>query len=460
MMSSILDRYNFNQNHFGETLKNFFFILAAATFPQLTPGQSSFVFKNPGLEYYGAQNQEATFEIVSDLLLNTAKKKIEAADISKDIALINKYILGQMRRTPGNAAASYPKSTLEVLNVQEESENQQRVTFRISGKGVFKTEQKNYTFYVPIQPRKLFDQAKGKCTVESQVESSNFWYHWEPRLPNCPLLPGRDYNIVPAKIHYLPSTSLSFPEYESFQLEDNELRATYLFGMESYTDTNWDANTSGDWGAAWYRQTRDFLTQTLKFEKRTWSDSEIAATFGQAKTADGKNWPTVEDFTLRTKRGKIRFRLFLGVSGLGHESAAFHSILQDSLFNENVVLYSGHSGIGKNIDLNRIEKLRGQAFPLSRNYQIYFWGGCVPYSYYTDLFFARKQNLLDPQGTRKLDIIAYGNESVFTADDDQRFITALVNFMSTGQRTSYQQIIGNQDRFYLGVNGDEDNPTR
>lgn len=435
-------------------MKNLILIITTVLLSQMT------LAKNPGLEYYGAQNQEANFEIVSDLLVTTTKKKLIAADISKDVASAYKYILGQMRRATGNAAASYPKYSLEVLNVQPESDTQQRVTFKVAGKGVFRTDLKNYTFYVPTQPSKIFDQAKGKCMVETEVDSGNFWYHWDPRIEGCPLVAGIHYNLVTSNLQYSPSTTLSFPEYENFQLKDNELRVTYMFGMESYSDTNWDANTSADWGAMWYRQTRDYLTIVHHFQKRTWADSEIADLLGRSKPADGKNWPTIEDYTLTTERGKVRFRLFLGVSGLGYESSAFHSILHDSLFNENVVLYSGHSGIGKNIDLNRIEKLREQSFPLSRGYQIYFWGGCVPYSYYTDLYFSRKQNLIDPLGTKKLDIIAYGNESAFTADDDQRLMAALVNYMTTGQRTSYQQIIGNQDRFFLGVNGDEDNPTR
>ena len=236
-------------------MKKIILVLATLFVNQMTLAQSIPFWKNPGLEYYGAQNQEANFEIVSDILVTTSKKKITTADISKDIIQLNKYILGQMRRTPGNPAASYPKYSLEVLNVVPESDSVQRVTIKISGKGVFRSDLKNYTFYVPTQPTKLFDQSKGLCMFEVEVDSGNFWYHWEPRAVNCPLVAGIHYNVVTSNLQYLPSTTLSFPEYENFQLTDNELRATYMFGMESYTDTNWDANTSADWGAAWYRQT-------------------------------------------------------------------------------------------------------------------------------------------------------------------------------------------------------------
>ena len=410
-------------------------------------------------QYYGARNQEATYELIADILVITSKKEVSLKELNQEVAGLYKYVLGQMRRTPGNPAASYPKYSIELLQSAPEKEGVVRATIKMRAKGVFRKDLESYNFYVPIEQSKLWTQAKNLCAYDVGVDSGNFWYHWEPRKSDCPLIQGVHYNVVTAKLKYIPSTILTFPEYDNFARTDNTLKVTYMFGLESYTDNEWDANSSGDWGAIWYRQTRDYLVMNFDFKKRAWSDSEIADLIGYDKPADGKNWPTIEDYTLDTLKGQIRFRLFLGVTGLYNESTAFHKILQESLFNENVVFYSGHSGIGKNVDINKIEKLRGSRIPLSRNYQIYFWGGCVPYSYYTDMFFMRKQNLTDPQGTEKLDIIAYGNESVFTANDDQRLILALVNYMTDTKLTSYQEIIGDQDRYFFGVNGDEDNPT-
>lgn len=439
----------------------FFSLVADLTLAQsLNQISNSLKGLNPGLEYYGAQNQEASFDLMTDILITTSKKDVTVKDVQREMPGLNKFILGQMRRTPGNPAASYPKYSVEILQSAPEKEGVVRATIKIRGKGVFYKDQDSYNFYVPLEQTKLWTQAKNLCSPESGVDSGNFWYHWEPRQSGCPLIQGIHYNIVTAKLNYLPSTTLSFPDYEKFVINDNALKISYMFGMESYTDTNWDANTSGDWGAIWYRQTRDFLMKNLNFSKRTWSDEEIAVLVGYKKPSEGKNWPTIEDLTLETPKGQVRFRLFLGVSGIYNESKAFHEILADSLFNENVVFYSGHSGIGKNVDLDRIEKIRGGSVPLNRNYQIYFLGGCVPYSYYTDMFFSQKTNLMDPLGTEKLDIIAYGNESQFTANDDTRLMMALVKYMKTGKRTSYQEIIGDQDRFFLGVNGDEDNPNR
>lgn len=410
-------------------------------------------------DYYGAQNQEATYRLIFDLLIFTAKNEITLKDVEKEIGGVSKFILGQMRRTPENPAASYPKYTFDVLKTTQETDGVIRATIQLNGKGVFRKNLTSYSFYIPLAPSKLWTDSKGLCSPENGVDAGNFWYHWEPRLPNCPLVLGVHYSIVTTQLYYQPNSYLTFPDYKNFDLDQGTLKATYMFGLESYTDTDWDANTSPDWGALWYRQTRDFMMSEFGFKKRAWTDAEIAELIGYQKPVDGKNWPTIEDLTLDTRKGRIRFRLFLGVTGIHNESTAFHHILADSLFKENVVMYSGHSGIGKNVDLHRIEKLRGFSIPLSRSYQIYFWGGCVPYSYYTDLFFSRKQNLLDPQGTRNLDIIAYGNESVFTADDDTRLISALVKYMKGEKRTSYQEIIGDQDRYFLGVSGDEDNPT-
>ena len=108
--------------------------------------------------------------------------------------------------------------------------------------------------------------------------------------------------------------------------------------------------------------------------------------------------------------------------------------------------------------MSRIESLRGLKLPLAKDYQILFLGSCVPYAYYTDMFFQKKAHSNDPAGTKNLDILAYGNESVFANVDDIRLTEAILKYMEKDKRTSYQDIITNDALYFLSVNGDEDNP--
>jgi hypothetical protein len=161
---------------------------------------------------------------------------------------------------------------------------------------------------------------------------------------------------------------------------------------------------------------------------------------------------------LKGAHSNIRIRLVLSDTGYAHNSAAFHAFLKEALANESVVIYDGHSGIGKNMDLAGIEKLRNIKLTLNPKYQILFFGSCVPYAYYTDMYFARKKSPTDPNGTLNLDIFTYGQESVFANDQDRSLTQALVRWAQQNYRTSYQEIIGSGSNYYFGINGDEDNP--
>ena len=126
----------------------------------LTQKSESLWGMKPGLEYYGAQNQEATFDLMTDILIVTTKKEVDVKDVQKEMPGLYKFILGQMRRTPGNPAASYPKYSVVVLQSAPENEGVVRATIKISGKGVFRKDQESYNFYVPLDQSKLWTQAK------------------------------------------------------------------------------------------------------------------------------------------------------------------------------------------------------------------------------------------------------------------------------------------------------------
>ena len=176
--------------------------------------------------------------------------------------------------------------------------------------------------------------------------------------------------------------------------------------------------------------------------------------------AKDKFVPYITEFNFAGKVANHRIRLILLDSGFYHNSTAFHQLLQESLAKESVVFYNGHSGIGHNLDLMAIEKLRSLKFILNPKYQILFLGSCVPYSYYTDMFFSRKKTAADPAGTANLDILSYGKESIFGNIEDQALTKALTRYAASGEKLSYQVIIRSSPNYFFGVNGDEDNPKK
>ncbi len=407
-------------------------------------------------EYFGAKNQEAQFSFETQIFIPTSKGTPTSDILKTEFKSYAKYMLGQMRRTPGNAAAVYPKYTVAINKVEKASESFNRVFVQFTGKGVFSPKQKEYTFLIPLYTADFFKKSNGQCMEATNVDSGNFWYHWEPKKEGCPLVAGQDYSAITAPLNYIPNTNETYPEYEKL-VRINGLRMTVFFGLENYDETDWNPETNQhDWGGIGFRQQKSALLN-MGFQSYVWTEDEVRKWYNPET---GKPIPHLETLTKETPRGTMTIRLFLGNTGLEHDSKAFHIFLKDAIWNDASVVYNGHSGIGKNLDIPKIAAARGFKLPISNDYQVFFLGSCVPYSYYTDLFFQKKSSSTDPTGTKGLDIIAYGNESVFANNDDVRLTAALLKFMETGKRTSYQDIVGADADYFLGVSGDEDNPTK
>ncbi len=405
-------------------------------------------------DYYGSQNQEANFSVQSYTYFGKSLGTPSEERIANDVKTKVKYLLGYMRRNPQSPSSVYPKYKVSTLKI-EDTGSQYRVWYQVSGKGVFAPGQTNYTFLLPISHSTIFSKAQNRCTVidGDDVDDSTFWYHWDPYLSGCPLQENVDFIKYTTTLNYIANTKSSYPEYDRL-FTTGSMNAWSFFGVAEYEETNWNPNTSNDISADDYNHQREILINTYKMSARVWSDSEIRQYF------NGSNLPYIEEFSKNTPHGTVTFRLFFGNTGLNHgDSKAFHAFLKIALSNSQVMIYNGHSGIGKNLNLSSIESARGYKLPLNQNYQIYFLGSCVPYAYYTDMFFQRKISAADTKGTKNLDIITFGDESIFGNHYDDRLIAALMDYADNGRKQNYQKIIGTDTGYYLGVNGDEDNPT-
>jgi len=407
-------------------------------------------------EYFGAKNQEAKFTFETQIFIPLSKGTPTDQMIQSEFKIYSKYMLGQMRRTTNNASAVYPTFSVHINKFEKASDTFNRVYVQFSGKGVFSPSQTNYTFLIPTYAPQIFQKSNSLCTEadSDKIDDGNFWYHWDPKKSGCPLIEGTDYSVVTAPLSYLANTNLTYPEYDRL-IRNGQLRMTLFFGLSDYDDTNWNPNTNtSDWGAIGFKQEREALMK-FGFQSQIWSETDIRKWYNPTP---GQPLPYIETLSKNTPHGLLTLRLFLGNTGFDHDSKAFHLFLKDALWNDSSIIYNGHSGIGKNLDIPQIANLRGYKLPISNDYQILFLGSCVPYAYYTALFFHKKSSSLDLTGTKGLDIITYGNESTFANVDDIRLTTALIKYMDTGYRTSYQDIIQNEANFFLGVNGDEDNP--
>lgn len=423
------------------------FVLTLLSAPQIKAYDTSL------LEYFGSDHSEAQFTLSSYVLIE--QKTIPTkAQVDVQIASQLRYMLGLMRSRTNEAAALYPKWSSAVTEVKALSPGIYQVKYQVKTKGVFPTGKTRYTFTLPVNPKKLFLAAQEKCTEHPAVES-NFWYHWEPLRAGCPLKENTDYFTLDTELRPIANTAETYPEYEKLLDSAKVIKSTMFFGFEKYGHQNWTPDTGEDWGIKAFRQQRAFLLK-LGFTESVWSPQQVAALY----KAKDKFVPYITEFSFAGKVANLRIRLILLDSGFYHNSNAFHLLLQQALAKESVIVYDGHSGIGHNLDLAAIEKLRAIKFILNPKYQILFLGSCVPYSYYTEMFFNRKKTPTDPAGSLNLDILSYGKESIFGNVEDQALTKALTRYAASGEKQSYQVIIRSSPNYFFGVNGDEDNPTK
>ena len=406
-----------------------------------------------GIEYFGADHGEAEFNIIGEvrMTLSTVPTKDQADPV---IRKQMRYMLGLMRSRKTNAAALYPKFTFSTLSVQSNG-TEHIIKYNLKAKGVFKLSATEFTFTIPYKPSTIFADSQRNCMVEKNVEDSNFWYHWEPLIKGCPLQEKVHYFTYTAKLNRISNTTQTYPEYKKLVDNNKTIKMTMLFGFSNYDFQTWRPDsTLNDWGIKSFNLQKDFLT-SVGFVETVWSKDQIL----QIYTPKDKFIPYVTEFNLSGQFANIRIRLVLLDTGLNHNSSAFHTFLRNSLAQESVVFYNGHSGIGKNLDLAQIERMRGFKFVFNPNYQILFLGSCVPYAYYTDLFFMRKKTATDLKGTLNLDILSYGQESLFGSKEDRQLTKAIMAFAKQNTVTSYQDIIRGSPNYFFGINGDEDNPT-
>lgn len=438
--------------------RSFWLFLGPLLFFILGCGNSNLKNKEDESSYFGPHAQEFKFSFKSEILVPMSEGEPSDESVQDDVRLAAKYILGRMHQD----GSIYPAMKIKLIKFEVDAKNPEyyRVSYSLSGRAVLPKILKQYTFYVPLMPRKIYKKAStsGPChhKDDDAVDGNNFWYQWDPEIPGCSLKHKIDYLKETVQLFPVNTPPKTYPEFDRL-VRNKTLSMTLFFGASSKNNTDWNPQSSSDLGARSYIAMQYFLRNEMGFTISPFPEAEIR------KIYNPKNpnmLPQGQIATLQTSRGLIRIRMLFVESHLGDSRAsAFHYFLKEALKNESVIFYEGHSGIGSNLHLDRIEKEHDFKMTFGPQYQIIFFGSCLPYGYYPQMYFDRKMNVDDPKGTKNLDIIAYAKESHFGNVESMQVIRILTTAMKIGIRFSYQDMIFPTSKDFFGVIGDEDNPT-
>jgi hypothetical protein len=321
----------------------------------------------------------------------------------------------------------------------------------------------NLSVYLPIRPYESYKasivEKNGRryypCSSHSDhTESTYFWYFWNPNNPGCPLKLNKDYLNITGTIEQKQNTVQTFPEYEKMVV-NGKLDVYLIVGMDNNSKPK-NPNTSGDLNALTWREIKEYLINNQ------FKISSEESAFYKTKYPQLEDTSYLEVYFKDTPRGKIVIRLFFTPS-VGFQAKHFYLMLQEAMMNSSLIIYSGHSGIGEYLDLNKMSYLSDLDFKANtQRYQIYFFNGCNSYPYYNTQYFNLKKTPEDPQGSLKLDILTNGLATYFNnlTPSNEVVLKALFDWADKGFKTSYQQIINSAESDnLLSINGDEDNST-
>lgn len=413
--------------------------------------------------YFGKVASEAKFTLKSFIYLPKSDKEITNDSIKGSMNVVYKFMQGRMHQV-GALSSAYK---YQILSVEPHDEKTVKVNYEFSDVGVFPKELTSFEFYTMIIDDNLFAASKGLCHSSKDpegVDKGNFWYAWDPEIPGCALKEGTHFVKVKTSLERIIQTSSTYPEYEKL-IVNGELKMSIVFG---YADENLTSRLPGeieykgkkvlDPGGASFINFYSILVEKMGYKSRFWSEEEIKQIYNPEKSED---LPYLVDFTKQTPKGKITVTAYFGETNFfKRKSRGLHYFLKRALKNDSMIMYEGHSGIGRNLNLVNIESERKIKFEFNPGYQIIYLGSCLPYAYYVADFFKRKVNSADQLGTKNLDLLAYARESHFSNKEVYLMFDAVNKYMMTGVRKTYQEILGDNPKDFFGVIGDEDNPTK
>lgn len=241
----------------------------------------------------------------------------------------------------------------------------------------------------------------GKCG-RNEYGRETFWHDWNPKAAGCTI---DDADVVKATASVAPhpqATQGKYPEYDQIWADD-ALDVVAVFGIIS-------SNTPQDEGA----RTREMVLAEAMATVTGGQRTEAPATPGILKDSTVTGKITVDG---REKRVTVTGILVQEASSAG---SAFNERFRSVTEKADVVIYEGHSGLGKNI--NALGKNMGAT---AGKYQLVYLYGCQTLAYLEPAMHEKRIELngaeKDPEGTKYLDIIAnalpaYGDNGRSTLD--------------------------------------------
>lgn len=248
-------------------------------------------------------------------------------------------------------------------------------------------------------PTDLDNFYERKCTDEHYTSQGDFWYFYDPFRYGCSKL--RNSPMAQKVVIQIHTQVISQKNYSA---RLNELRGDNGNGdvvdIVTVNGFSESSTESEDEGRVTFNDLNDFLIrQGFKMSSvQKYENRPILRFEKDVKAADGR---------------VIKFRVtrLLAETSISSKNVTFAKFFKKAIETADVVMYSGHSGLGGTLDIPSLESKAGDFVFDHHKRQIYFFDGCSSYSYYLSTFESHKNK-------SKIDILTNGLASFFHTQNE------------------------------------------
>ncbi len=236
-----------------------------------------------------------------------------------------------------------------------------------------------------VLPYDLSQIYEKRCTDTHYDSFGDYWYFWDPYRRGCErLLREPATRKITVNVKALEYASLE--NNTRFDLLRGNNGNGKLLQIDLITGFD-ESDTRNDIGWKIFRNLNESLISKFGFEQTGSSGSARAPMRTFEKDLEGG--------------AHVVIRHLLVDTAVESRSRAFARFMKDSVREADVIVYSGHSGLGGNLDIPSLEAKAG-GFEFARNKrQVFFFSSCSSYSYYLEHFKAEKTRA-------KIDVLSNG----------------------------------------------------
>jgi hypothetical protein len=229
----------------------------------------------------------------------------------------------------------------------------------------------SFNVVLPYDYDKVYDK---KCTDSHYNSLGDYWYFWDPYRAGCERL-------------------LQMPATQNVKVQVKEIRYKNMDEKSGFNKLR------GDNGNGKLFQI-DLITGFDESEKKSDQGWRIFQVLNRVLERDfglnltrktGTSKSPLYIYEKKTKGALlVRVRHLLVDTAIDSKSAAFAKFFKESVETADVLIYSGHSGLGGNLDIPSLQEKAGEFTFNPKKRQLFYFNSCSSYTYFLEPFRAEK----------------------------------------------------------------------